>query len=66
MFGKLSWSAIPIDQPIPLVTGAVVLVAILAVLVWIIAKGHLPISGTNGSPASTTSGSASCTRCSPA
>jgi cytochrome o ubiquinol oxidase subunit 1 len=42
MFGKLSWSAIPIDQPIPLVTGAVVLVAILAVLVWVIAKGHLP------------------------
>jgi cytochrome o ubiquinol oxidase subunit 1 len=37
MFGKLSWSAIPIDQPIPLVTGAVVLVAILAVLVWVIA-----------------------------
>src|ERR1035437_5727804 len=42
MFGKLSWSAIPFDQPIPLVTGAVVLVAILAVLVWVIAKGHLP------------------------
>src|ERR1019366_6394146 len=32
----------PFDQPIPLVTGAVVLVAILAVLVWVIAKGHLP------------------------
>ena len=42
MFGKLSWSAIPFDQPIPLVTGAVVLVANLAVLVWVIAKGHLP------------------------
>src|ERR1035437_805233 len=28
--------------PSPLVTGAVVLVAILAVLVWVIAKGHLP------------------------
>jgi len=42
MFGKLNWSAIPFDQPIPLVTGAVVLVAILAVLVWVIAKGHLP------------------------
>jgi len=42
MFGKLNWSAIPFDQPIPLVTGAVVLVAMLAVLVWVIAKGHLP------------------------
>jgi cytochrome o ubiquinol oxidase subunit 1 len=42
MFGKLSWSAIPIDQPIPLVAGAVVLVAILAVLVWVVVRGHLP------------------------
>jgi cytochrome o ubiquinol oxidase subunit 1 len=42
MFGKLSWSAIPFDQPIPLVTGAVVLVAILAVLLWVIVRGHLP------------------------
>jgi cytochrome o ubiquinol oxidase subunit I len=42
MLGKLTWAAIPFDQPIPLVTGAVVLVAILAVLVWVVAKGHLP------------------------
>jgi cytochrome o ubiquinol oxidase subunit 1 len=42
MFGKLSWSAIPFDQPIPLVAGAVVLVAILAVLAWVVIKGHLP------------------------
>src|SRR5215475_4154993 len=42
MFGKLSWAAIPIDQPIPLAAGAVVLVAILAVLVWVVIKGHLP------------------------
>jgi cytochrome o ubiquinol oxidase subunit I len=42
MLGKLTWSAIPFDQPIPLVTGAVVLVVILAVLVWIVLAGHLP------------------------
>jgi cytochrome o ubiquinol oxidase subunit 1 len=42
MFGKLSWAAIPIDQPIPLVTGAVVLVVILAVLLWVVASGHMP------------------------
>src|SRR6201994_2562808 len=42
MFGKLTWAAIPFDQPIPLVTGAVVLVVILAVLVWIVLAGHLP------------------------
>jgi len=42
MLGKLSWSAIPFDQPIPLIAGAVVVLAILGVLVWIIAKGWLP------------------------
>ncbi len=40
--GKLTWAAIPFDQPIPLLAGAVVLVAILAVLVWVVVKGHLP------------------------
>src|SRR6201994_3661280 len=42
MFGKLTWAAIPFDQPIPLVAGGVVLVVILAVLVWIVLAGHLP------------------------
>src|SRR6266581_1059909 len=42
MLGKLSLAAIPLDQPIPLITGAIVLVAILLVLGWVIAKGHLP------------------------
>src|SRR5581483_12425962 len=40
--GKLTWDAIPIDQPIPLVAGGVVLVVIAAVLVWVVLKGHLP------------------------
>src|SRR5437016_5611260 len=42
MFGKLSWSVIPFDQPVPLVVGAVVLVVILGVVVWVIVAGHLP------------------------
>src|ERR1700675_2295362 len=42
MFGKLTLAAIPFDQPIPLVAGAVVLVAMLAVLVWVVVRGHLP------------------------
>jgi cytochrome o ubiquinol oxidase subunit I len=42
MFGKLSWAAIPFDQPIPLITGAVVLIAILAVFAWVVIAGHLP------------------------
>src|ERR1700761_5998334 len=42
LMGKLTWAAIPFDQPIPILAGAVVLVAILAVLVWVVVKGHLP------------------------
>jgi cytochrome o ubiquinol oxidase subunit 1 len=42
MLGKLSWAAIPFDQPIPLITGAMVLVVMLGVIAWIIIAGHLP------------------------
>ena len=42
MLGKLTGAAIPFDQPIPLITGAVVLAAILAVLAWVVIAGHLP------------------------
>src|ERR1700751_1620644 len=45
LFGKLTWAAIPFDQPIPLIAGAVVLVAILAVLAWVVIAGHLPYLG---------------------
>lgn len=42
MLGKLSWDAIPFDQPIPMATSGVVAIAILAVLAWVVIKGHLP------------------------
>jgi cytochrome o ubiquinol oxidase subunit 1 len=42
MLGKLNWSAIPIDQPIPLIAAGVVLAAILAVLAWATLKGYMP------------------------
>ena len=42
MLGKLTWAAIPFDQPIPLVAAALVGVVILAVLVMIVVKGWLP------------------------
>jgi cytochrome o ubiquinol oxidase subunit 1 len=42
MFGKLSWDAIPFDQPIPLITAAVVGLVIIGVLAWITLKGWLP------------------------
>ena len=35
MLGKLSWSAIPFDQPIPLVASLVVMVVFAAALAWV-------------------------------
>ncbi|WP_315707324.1 MULTISPECIES: cbb3-type cytochrome c oxidase subunit I [unclassified Bradyrhizobium] len=42
MLGKLTWSAIPFDQPIPLVAAGVVLAVILGVLLWVLIKGYIP------------------------
>jgi cytochrome o ubiquinol oxidase subunit 1 len=35
IFGKLTWSAIPFQEPIPLITSIVVILALAAVAVWI-------------------------------
>jgi cytochrome o ubiquinol oxidase subunit 1 len=40
--GKLSWSAIPLDQPIPMVASTLMLLGIGSVLIWVLAKGHFP------------------------
>ena len=42
MWGKLSWSAIPLDQPIVMVASAIVALAISAVLGWAFFKGYFP------------------------
>ena len=42
MFGKLSWDAIPFDQPIPMATSAVVGAVLLGVLLWVWLKGYVP------------------------
>jgi cytochrome o ubiquinol oxidase subunit 1 len=42
MLGKLSWAAIPFDQPIALVAAALVGVVIVGVLAWITLTGRLP------------------------
>jgi cytochrome o ubiquinol oxidase subunit 1 len=42
MFGKLTWAALPLDQPIPLIASGVVVVGMIAVLGWIVLRGHLP------------------------
>jgi cytochrome o ubiquinol oxidase subunit 1 len=42
MFGKLTWSAIPVDQPIPLVAAALVGTGLICVLIYIAWKGWIP------------------------
>jgi cytochrome o ubiquinol oxidase subunit I len=42
MLGKLSWAAIPFNQPIPLAAAAVVGLVIIGVLAWVTLKGWLP------------------------
>ncbi|HEY4373215.1 MAG TPA: cytochrome o ubiquinol oxidase subunit I [Burkholderiales bacterium] len=42
MWGKLSWSVIPFDQPIIMVASGTVAVVIVAILAWTVAKGHMP------------------------
>jgi cytochrome o ubiquinol oxidase subunit 1 len=42
MLGKLSWDAIPFNQPIPLIAGGLVVVVIIGVLLWVTVKGHMP------------------------
>ncbi|RUV02333.1 MULTISPECIES: cytochrome o ubiquinol oxidase subunit I [unclassified Mesorhizobium] len=42
MLGKLDWSAIPLDEPIPLIAALVVFLAAIGVLAWITVKGFWP------------------------
>jgi cytochrome o ubiquinol oxidase subunit I len=42
MFGKLTWQAIPFDQPIPLAAGAFVVLVLLGAVIWVAVKGYIP------------------------
>ena len=42
MFGKLTWQAIPFDQPIPLAAGAFVVFVIVGGVIWVWIKGYIP------------------------
>src|SRR5438309_411078 len=42
MFGKLTWDAIPFNQPIPLITSLVILLVIAALALWVWRKGWWP------------------------
>ena len=41
MFGRLSWDAIPFDQPLPMVASGLMTAAVVGLLAWIVIKGHL-------------------------
>src|ERR1700738_5060840 len=41
MLGKLTGDALPFDQPIPMIASGVVALGILAILGWVVIKGHL-------------------------
>jgi cytochrome o ubiquinol oxidase subunit 1 len=42
LLGKLTWSALPLDQPLPMAASAIVGLVLLGVIAWVVAKGHLP------------------------
>src|SRR6476659_2437211 len=42
LLGKLSWSAIPFDQPIVMGATSLVIIAVLLILGWITVKGYWP------------------------
>jgi cytochrome o ubiquinol oxidase subunit 1 len=42
MLGKLTWQAIPFDQPIALAAGAFVVLVIIGAVIWVAVKGYTP------------------------
>ena len=44
MLGKLTWAAIPFDQPIPLAASGLMIVVVLGVLAWITVQRLLALS----------------------
>jgi cytochrome o ubiquinol oxidase subunit I len=42
MLGKLDWSAIPLDEPIPLIAAGLVALGVVGVLAWVTVKGFWP------------------------
>jgi cytochrome o ubiquinol oxidase subunit 1 len=42
MFGKLTWDAIPFNEPIDIGASIVMILAVLAILAWITLKGYWP------------------------
>jgi len=42
MLGKLTWDAIPFDQPIPLIAGVAAFAIVGLVVIWVVVKGWAP------------------------
>ena len=42
MLGKLSWSAIPFSQPIPMAASAFMIIFVVGILAWVTVKGYVP------------------------
>ena len=42
MLGKLSWAAIPFNEPLPLIAAGAVGLVLVGVIVWVIVKGYAP------------------------
>ncbi|MFT7773607.1 cytochrome o ubiquinol oxidase subunit I [Roseateles sp.] len=42
MFGKLTWAAVPLNEPIVMGTLAVVATILLAISAWVVVRGHVP------------------------
>jgi cytochrome o ubiquinol oxidase subunit 1 len=42
LFGKLTWSAIPLDEPLPMVSAGVIALVLIGVAIWVIRNGWAP------------------------
>jgi len=42
LLGKLSWSAVPLDEPLPMVSAGVIALALAGVAIWVIRNGWAP------------------------
>jgi cytochrome o ubiquinol oxidase subunit 1 len=42
MFGKLTWAAIPVHEPIVMAASTLIALAMTALIVWVFVKGHAP------------------------
>jgi cytochrome o ubiquinol oxidase subunit I len=42
LLGKLSWSSVPINEPIDMIASGLMILTVMAILIWITVRGHWP------------------------